>query len=118
MFGLSVLLGPCHCHLIQHVARIVDTNGGIILHRGVVTTTIDVSDTTAQNLQIGLTQFWLGETGGIGSNGGTTCLIVALRQVYLMAITLIPIEIVTITTTEERTDDDSLVFYRLTFHHF
>ena len=51
-----------HVGLRQHGAVIVNTDRGIFRHCRIVTTTIEVSDTATQNLQISLAQFRLRET--------------------------------------------------------
>ena len=72
-----------------------------------------MSDTSSLNLQVGLAELRLGEARRVGGDRRFTIVKVALRLIYFVGITLIPIEILTITTTEQTADHEAFTVFNI-----
>ena len=122
-FVCHVSISRLSCHILlcqrQQVAALVgDIQGGVHPDGGVVATAIDVTGTTAFQLQIGLVDFRHIKWGTADSNdlvtlfGDIVALIIAQRDAVFVCICE-----VTIAAAIDRTDDDRIFLNGLATHN-
>ena len=87
----------------NHLAGIVQTDDGLVCHRGVVTTTVGIDDRTAKNFQVGPFKFGRRERRSAGNDCFISHLVLHYRSVIVRHILIIAV-----TTAKELTDIDLL----------